>query len=427
MSQYTIEDFGGVGDGTTDNTETFTSAIEAIRTQGGGELVLQGGVYRTGSIALCDNLTLTVQSGSRISFIPDSSLYPPVISRWEGVSREMHRACIYGTGLDHVTLRGTGLIDGSGQTWWKRFSTDNLEYPRPFLLSLENCSNISIQDLTFVNSPSWTLHPLESNSVLITNVTVHNPSDSPNTDGLDPESCSNVRVLGCTFDVGDDCIAIKSGTEQTTRKSACRGIIISGCNMLHGHGGVVLGSEMSGDIRNVVITGCVFDQTDRGIRMKTRRGRGGVISDIVASDIVMADTLCPVVINSYYHYGPAGKEPCVWDKSSRPVDSGTPQYRHILIHDIRATKVRSTAAFIYGLPEMPIKDLTMHDMDISMDEDSQPAEPAMIANAPKLSQSGIFMENTNHCSIRRVTLEGLKTPFFVREEANEGLVLDSTV
>lgn len=425
MDTYTIEEFGGIADGLTDNTQAFTQAISTIHSHGGGELTLTGGSYRTGSIPLCSNLTLSVRSGSVISFIPDPTLYKPVTSRWEGVDRKMHRACLYGRNLRNIVICGAGTIDGGGQDWWKRYAGDELDYPRPFLVSLEGCSNIVIRDLTFRNSPSWTLHPLESQDVLISNVTVCNPFDSPNTDGVDPESCSNVRILGCTFDVGDDCIAIKSGTEQTSQKSPCQDIVISGCNMRHGHGGVVLGSEMSGSIRNVVITSCIFNQTDRGIRMKTRRGRGGTIENIIASNIVMTDILCPLVINSYYCCGPSGQNRRVWDKSPYPIDSSTPRYRHIYMHDIRASKVRSAAAFIYGLPEMPIEAMDMHDVHISMDPYSQPAEPAMIADAPKLSQAGIYMENTESCAIRRVTISGLRTPAFIKQNANQHLAISA--
>lgn len=425
MSTYTVEDFGGASGEATDNTEAFAKAMSTIQTEGGGELILGQGRYRTGSIALCSNLTLTIESGSGITFIPQASLYPPVESRWEGARGIMHRACLYGKNIEHITLRGGGSIDGSGQPWWQWFRDSALEHPRPYLVSIENSRDIIIEGLTFLNSPAWTLHPLESQNILIRDVTVRNPADSPNTDGLDPESCSDVRILGCMFDVGDDCIAIKAGTEATAEKSPCQNIIISGCNMKHGHGGVVLGSEMSGDIRNVIITGCVFDQTDRGIRLKTRRGRGGTIANIIAGDIVMTDTLCPFVISSYYYCGPSGKDRYVWDKSPYPVDSRTPRYEHIHIHDIRATGVRSVAAFIYGLPEMPIEDLSLENFDISMDPDSEPVEPAMIANAPKLSQSGVFMENTKNCAIRKFSVEGLKTPFFVRNSNNEGLEEDS--
>lgn len=151
---------------------------------------------------------------------------------------------------------------------------EELQYPRPKLISFDGCNRVTLKDLTLVNSPSWTVNPIRCQDVTIDNLSIHNPADSPNTDGIDPESCVNVRISNCHIDVGDDCIAIKAGTEDTKERIACENIAITNCTMIHGHGGVVLGSEMSGDIRNVVISNCVFKQTDRGIRLKSRRGRG---------------------------------------------------------------------------------------------------------------------------------------------------------
>lgn len=147
----------------------------------------------------------------------------------------------------------------------------------------------------------------------IDNLTIVNPFDSPNTDGIDPESCRNVRITGCHIDVGDDCIAVKAGTEDALEDVPCENIAITGCTMVHGHGGVVLGSEMSGGIRRISITGCVFDGTDRGIRIKSRRGRGGAVEDVSVTGIVMNDVLCPLVINLMYFCGKDGKLPIVSD------------------------------------------------------------------------------------------------------------------
>lgn len=423
MAQYTLQDFGGAGDGQLDNTAAFAKAFKQIQSDGGGELRLTPGVYATGGINLCSNLTLTLEAGATLQFIADPALYPTVASRWEGVARQVHRACVYGDHLHNVTLEGLGTIDGAGAWWWAEFRAKRLELPRPYLLSIENSDNLKIRDLTFTNSPAWTLHPMLSTNILIDGVTVRNPADSPNTDGCDPESCSGLRIVNCQFDVGDDCIAVKAGTEETAEKVACENIVIANCNMLHGHGGVVLGSEMSGNITNVTISNCVFFETDRGIRMKTRRGRGGVISDVTVSNIVMTKTLCPIVINSYYFCGPSGKEKYVWDKTPYPVDERTPQYRHLMFNNILAKEVQSCAAFIYGLPEAPIEDVTLSGVQVYMDAAAKPTTPAMIADAPVVAQAGIWLENTTNARLRDVVVQGAAATF-MHQATNPGLVVD---
>ncbi len=418
---YDLNEFGAHGDGTTDNTSAFNLAISKINENGGGELIVTPGNYLTGPLKLCSNLTLTIQAGATLSFLPNPKAYPIVNSRWEGAEQLVYQACLYGYQLKNITIQGNGVINGNGRNWWQWFHDGTLEYPRPYLLSLESCVHLKIRDLTFINSPAWTLHPMECNDVLIDGVTVKNPKDSPNTDGLDPESCLNLRIVNCLFDVGDDCIAIKSGTEATACKNACENIVIANCNMIHGHGGVVLGSEMSGDIRNVVITNCTFDHTDRGIRMKTRRGRGGTVENITVNNITMTHTLCPLVINAYYYCGPAGDEKYVWDKSSYPVDFRTPHYRRLVFSNIIATDVQSAAGFIYGLPEAPVEDLQVANCQFFMNPQADPSEPAMIASAPALAHVGFFIENTLNTRLSEVTVHDQTGNIFYRQKNNQNL------
>ncbi len=224
------------------------------------------------------------------------------------------------------------------------------------------------------NSPSWTINPIRCNDVTIDNVSIWNPADSPNTDGIDPESCSNVRISNCHIDVGDDCIAIKSGTEDTKERVPCENIAIANCTMIHGHGGVVLGSEMSGDIRNVAITNCIFKQTDRGIRLKSRRGRGGTVEDVRVSNIVMEDVICPFIMNLYYFCGPRGKDKYVWDKRPYPVTEETPTFRRIHFANITARNVHAAAGFLYGLAERYVSEVTFTDIDVSMAEQAIPGK-----------------------------------------------------
>ena len=233
-----------------------------------------------------------------------------VVSRWEGVKQEVYASCIYADGAENIAITGFGTIDGQGQKWWDVFRNhpEQLEYPRPKLISFDSCQQITLRDVSLVNSPSWTVNPILCQDITVDNIKIKNPADSPNTDGIDPESCKNVRISNCLIDVGDDCIAIKSGTEETKERVSCENITISNCQMLHGHGGVVLGSEMSGDIRNVTISNCIFQDTDRGIRLKSRRGRGGVIEDIRVNNLIMDNVICPFTLNLYYFVVPKEKK-----------------------------------------------------------------------------------------------------------------------
>lgn len=407
-------------------TEKFQAAIDTLAAHGGGQLIVQAGDYQIASLKLCSHLTFTIEAGATLHFSNQIDQYPLINSRWEGVSRTIHRACLYGDHLEYVHLTGAGTIDGNGHCWWQIFRDQTLDYPRPYLCSIEHSQHIKIDALTFINSPAWTLHPFDCNDVSIKSISIINPKDSPNTDGIDPESCQNIRISDCFFDVGDDCIAIKAGTEEDSHKISCKNVTISGCNMIHGHGGVVLGSEMSGNIENVVINNCTFADTDRGIRFKTRRGRGGKIAQISITNITMDSVLCPIVITSYYYCGPKGTEEYVWTKAKLPLDQRTPRIENILFDNIIAVNIRSCAAFIYGLPEAPIEQLTIKNSILSLNPDSKPSEPEMIADAPKLSQAGIFIENTQNCSLTSTKLINNKQAF-IQNKNNQQLQVDPTL
>lgn len=409
-----------------ERTNCLQATINDILEAGGGQLNLAAGVYEVGSLELGSDFTLFLEAGAVLKFSHETDVYPPVESRWEGATQTVYRACLYGSHLKRVKITGEGVVDGQGKEWWRRFDEKavELEFPRPYLCSIEHSEQVVIENVTFVNSPAWTLHPFDCENVAINNVTVVNPKNSPNTDGLDPESCRNIRITNCCFDVGDDCIAIKSGTEDASQSIACENIIINGCNMVHGHGGVVFGSEMSGDIRNVTISNCVFQDTDRGIRFKTRRGRGGRISGISVNNIVMDNVLCPLIINSYYFCGKRGNEAYVWTKEALPVDERTPKLSNLSFSHLIATNIRSCAGFIYGLPEMAISNVTLSDARFELSKDSQPEAPAMIADAPELAQAGLFIENTNGTRLRNAQVIGAQSLFYNNKNNKELVIND---
>lgn len=421
MQMYNIEDFGAHKNSPQLSTAAIASAVQAASEAGGGTVYIPSGTFHTGAIFLKSNIELHISSGAVLFFSTDPNEYPPVESRWEGVKQEVHAPCIFGSNLENVSLTGNGTVDGNGGLWWdkKRNRPEELQYPRPTLISFYKCERVTIKDLKLTNSPSWTVNPIACTNVNIDNLSIYNPADSPNTDGIDPESCNNVRISNCYIDVGDDCIAIKAGTEDTKERIPCENITITNCTMIHGHGGVVLGSEMSGDIRNVVISNCVFKQTDRGIRLKSRRGRGGIVEDIRISNIVMDDVICPFILNLYYFCGPRGKEKYVWDKHPYPVTEETPNFRRIHFANITARNVHAAAGFLYGLAEQYISEITFTNIDISMAENAIPGRPAMMSGIQDMNNRGFYLGNVRDVQFRYVTIENHEGPAFYIENGED--------
>ncbi|ANF96321.1 glycoside hydrolase family 28 protein [Paenibacillus bovis] len=426
MSVYNIADYGASRDSVEMSTGAIAAAIEAASRDGGGTVHVPAGVYRTGAIRMKSHIELHISPGAVLSFSTDPADYPVVHSRWEGASREVYSSCIYGEHLENVSITGSGLLLGNGQVWWDLFrqSPEQLYYPRPKLISFDHCQRLTIRDIRLQDSPSWTVNPICCSNVTIDNLSIHNPADSPNTDGINPESCSNVRISNCHIDVGDDCVTIKSGTEDAAERIPCENITVTNCTMMHGHGGVVIGSEMSGDIRNVVISNCIFKQTDRGIRLKSRRGRGGTVEDIRISNIVMEDVICPFIMNLYYFCGPRGKDKYVWDKNPYPVTEETPSFRRIHFADITARRVHAAAGFLYGLAEQYISEITFSHIDISMAENATPGRPAMMAGIEEMNNRGFYLDNVRDIRFQQVTIENHEGPAFYIENGEKVEIKD---
>ncbi len=412
MMLFNIDDYGARKNGPELSTEAIAAAISAAVEAGGGTVFVPAGVYYTGAVILRSNIELRLSPGAVLTFSDKPKDYSTVMSSWEGARREVHASCIFGMNLENVSVTGSGRLEGNGQAWWEkqRNHPEELLFPRPKLISFDNCRRVTLRDVTLTNSPSWTVHPHLCKDVTIDNLSIFNPSDSPNTDGINPESCTNVRISNCHIDVGDDCIAIKAGTEETAERVACENITISNCTMVHGHGGVVIGSEMSGNVRNVVITNCVFKHTDRGIRLKSRRGRGGIVEDIRVSNIVMEDVICPFILNLYYFCGPRGKDKYVWDKNPYPVTKETPRFRRVHFDNITARRVHAAAGFIYGLAEQHVAEITFHNIDISMAEQATPGRPAMMAGIKDMNNRGFYLGNVRDIRFRNVTVDNHEGP-----------------
>ena len=385
-----------------DWTESFQRAVEDIKKAGGGTLQVDSGVYQTAGIRLTSNMTLYLEEGSVISFTDDFERYPVIRGSFEGVFCDMYQPFIYAKDEASVSVEGKGRITGNGQKWWRALLDGKLEIIRPRLLYFENCSEVLIKDVTLTDSPCWTVHPYWCDHVSVIGIKIKNPADSPNTDGIDPDSCRDVLIKDCTIDVGDDCIAIKSGVEQNDHLRACEDIVIEGCYMVHGHGGVVLGSESSGGIRNVTVRDCVFEDTDRGIRYKTRRRRGGVVTDIDFEHIRMKNVMCPFVFNMFYFCGKLGREPWVSDPAPAPVDKGTPSLSDIKIHNVHVEDARSCAGIFAGLPEQKISGITFKDCTVSMKQGAEPEIPAMMSGLDPMSAAGFVFKNVEHVTFENV-------------------------
>ena len=402
-----IRDYAAYSRNGQDWTEAFIRAIDDLKQQGGGVLTVPAGEYPTGSIRLYDNMTLNIESGAALRFHQTEAAFPLIELEFEGIAGPMHQACIYAEKAKNVVVTGYGTVDGQGSYWWKQIrEKGHTEYPRPYLVCFADCEHVVLENVTLLNSPAWTVHPLRCRNVTVRGLNIKNPADSPNTDGINPDACQDVRIHDCTIDVGDDCIAIKSGTEATPNRQPCERIIITNCHFLHGHGGVVLGSEMSGDIRNVVVTSCVFYETDRGIRLKTRRGRGGTVEGIQLTNLVMEKVMCPFVFNMYYFCGADGKMKHVWDKAPYPITERTPCLRDVSISGVRARKCTACAGFFYGLAEMPVEGVSMQDVVVEM-TDGPVGHPAMMDGCPDMQRNGFFLRNAVNVDLRGVKVIGV--------------------
>lgn len=404
-----------------DWTEAFKKAVVKLEENNGGTLYVPAGIYKTKSIELKSNITLHLESGATLDFSDEIEKYELIDLEFEGIPSKMYMPCIYASNSENVSIIGSGIINGNGFRWWKELK--ELEYPRPYLVCFANCNNVKLQGVLLTNSPSWTVHPLCCDNVVIQGITIKNPKDSPNTDGIDPNSCRNVRISDCMIDVGDDCIAIKSGTEDTPRKIACENITITNCNMIHGHGGIVIGSEMSGSVRNISVSNCVFQDTDRGIRLKTRRKRGGSMENLVFQNIIMDNVLCPFIFNMYYFCGKNGKEEYVWDKEKHPIDETTPRIKDVIISNIMVNNASACAGFIYGLPEQKVENIVFSNCSIKMNPNGEYAIPAMMDNIEPMKDAGFFIRNAKNIRFNNVIFENVNGNNINNDESAEIIIV----
>lgn len=441
QKNLSIRDFGAVGDGVADDTLAFKNAIEQCCKNNGGRIIVPAGTYLTGPIHLKSDINLHFEKGAVISLGDNLDDWPAVKSRWEGVECYGYSPCIYGENLKNVSITGAGTIDGRGQAWWsefKRRKTNGQTQPisardkefaklnkdtdlsdcggggigsfffRPQLIQFNNCSNVLLDSFTTSNSPFWNTHLVYCSNVIVKNTTFQNPQDGINGDGLALDSCNGVKVFDCTFDVNDDCLCIKSGIGKDGMRvnKPCQNIFVKRCKMLRGHGSVVMGSETAGNIRNIEISDCVFNGTDRGLRIKSRRGRAGTVENITLNKITMNGVGCPIVMHLYYECGAKPEEiAAISDRKPRPVTDTTPCIRNIKITNIMANNAQSAAAFLLGLPEKPIENILFENVKITLAKNGKPARPAMAFGIKEMQGQGIISEFVKDFIQRNVSIK----------------------
>jgi len=429
------------------NTGAIQQAIHQANEQGGGVVLIPAGFWISGPIKILSNVNLHLAQGAVLQFSNNPKDYPLVRTNWEGVDAIRAQSPISALGARNIAITGLGIIDGAGEAWrpvkkgkltggeWDKLvrsggvldakketwyptvgalkastmdqpgvvaagfteaNTEEIkEFLRPNMISLRECEQVLLEGVTFQNSPAWNVHPLLCKHLTVENITVKNPWYAQNGDGIDIESCEYVSLRNSRFDVGDDGICLKSGKDAEGRKRGrpSAHILIENCVVFHGHGGVVVGSEMSGGVHDLFVRNCQFLGTDVGLRFKTARGRGGVVENVFIRDISMKNIAGEAILFDMYYQG---KDPVATfgngDEAPKiellPVNEGTPQFKNIFVENVVA-KGAETGLLIRGLPEMPIHHIQLTNLDIESVQGYRVIEAKDITlNQAKFTETG---------------------------------------
>ena len=407
---FDVRQFGAKGDGKTLDTAAIQKALDECGQAAGGTVKFSRGTYLSQPLTLRTKTTVLLDAGATLLACTNQSDFMKVPGDWlKAKSGGDFIPLIGGKDLVDVTFTGKGTIDGNGAVWWEeaekaRQKVSGYTLPRPNLIVLTRCKNIRLENLTVQNSPKFHFVPTECEGVVISNVTVLAPVHAANTDAIDPSGCKNVLITKCRIDVGDDNVAIKAGKKVEGREFACEDITVTDCTFLHGHG-MSIGSETSGGVRNVTVRNCTFENTENGLRIKSQRGKGGIVENISYSDITMKNVNPAITLTCYYMNNSAGDtaRPAGAGSNSTPaIASNTPVYRNIHISNLKAT-CPQVAGIITGLPESMISNVVFENVQISA------AKSFEIRNA-----TGIQLKN--------VTVSVKEGPPFATENAQvEGL------
>jgi len=385
---FDVTRFGALGDGARDCTAALRQAITACHAAGGGRVLVPAGRYLTGPVHLQSNVELHVADGATLAFSQAPAAYLPLVhTRWEGVELLHYSPLIYAFEQENIAITGGGTLDGQADQahWWpwngraqygwqegqpnqraararlfelaeqgvpvadRRFGEGS--YLRPQFIQPYRCRNVLIEGVRIVNSPMWEIHPVLCRNVTIRGVSV--VTHGPNNDGCDPESCTDVLIEDCLFDTGDDCIAIKSGRNADGRRlaSPTENVVVRGCRMRDGHGGVTIGSEISGHVRWVFVERCTMDSPnlDRALRFKNNAVRGGVLEHVYLRDVQVGQVAEAVVHCDFtYEEGASG--------------SFSPVLRHVYVQGVTSRK-SEYALFLRGIPAGRIEDISIRDCD----------------------------------------------------------------
>lgn len=489
--EVSLVDFGGVGDAITLNTEPFARAIEHLASLGGGRVVVPAGVWFTGPIVFRDNIELYLDENAILLFSNNTADYPLQEVTFEGLNTWRCQSPISAHHLKNVAITGKGIIDGNGDAWravkrgkmapddWKKLvrsggilSEDgDTWYPsesykfgattgadqnvstwattredfermhdflRPVMVQIHYCENVLLEGVTFQNSPAWNIHPAMCTNLVVNDIFVRCPWYAQNGDGIDIESCKNVVVTNSVFDVGDDGICIKSGKDEAGRKRGipCENIIVDNCAVYHGHGGFVVGSEMSGGVKNVWVSNCKFSGTDVGLRFKSTRGRGGVVGNIYISQIAMNNIATEPLLFDLFYGGKSasealadGDEAELTDLALKPVDETTPQFRDIFICDVWCNGARRAMLF-NGLPEMNVENVQLENVAIRADLGAQINESTnvLFRNVKVYPSQGEALMINNVRDFKAegfICPEGLEQALRVTGSHNQSIEIDS--
>jgi polygalacturonase len=477
-----ITAFGAVGDGHTLNTKAINEAISTISKKGGGVVLVSPGLWITGPVVLKSNVNLHIQESATLLFTTDKTQYGLVEGSYEGKSAARNESPISGLNLENIAITGKGVVDGNGDAWravhksqltesewkekvasggvlkddgktwypseqFKQASVQNKsmlltpgttpkdfahmkDFLRPNLVVLNNCKKVLLEGVTFQNSGAWCLHPLMCEDLTMRNVRVKNPDYAHNGDGMDIESCKNFLIEGCVLDVGDDAICIKSGKDEEGRKRGKpteNGVIRN--NIIYkGHGAFVIGSEMSGGARNIFIENCTFMGTDKGLRFKSVRGRGGLVENIYARNIFMRDIVQEAIFFDMYYFVKFATDG-VRDMSP-VVNDGTPVFRNMQFENIVCNGAQK-GVFIRGLPEMPIRNITMKNMTLSADKGIELTDADQISfdNVQLITKQVspiIFSDNSTNISLSGIKYDSSDLLISVTGERSKNLKIDKT-
>jgi polygalacturonase len=407
---FDVHDFGAKADGKTLDTAAIQKALDECGKAGGGIVRFPSGVYLCKPLFLCTKTTLQLDPGAKLvgTDEPDDYLKPGMKNSPRASGSFI--GLINGKNLTDITITGGGTIDGSGARWWvpaeaAREKTPGYSMPRPRMISISNSRNVCVRDVTLQNSPSYHFVPSDCENVVVSNVTILAPPRSPNTDAIDPSACKNVLITKCHIDVGDDNVAIKAGHKVSGRQFACEDITVSDCVFLHGHG-MSIGSETSGGVHNVTVKNCVFENTENGLRIKSNRGKGGLVENINYSDLTMTNVDPAITFTCYYMQNSAGdpaQKSLPQDDPAQAMRPGTPVFRDIHVSNLTATCQRS-AGIIMGLPESVVSNVVFENVRITA------AAPLKVENASgiQFQDSHIAVPNGDPVVMKNATIEGLQ-------------------